>query len=190
MQGLIRPEEADGAQINTIRTELADFETEWCRFEVLQDRFNITTEDPRQYGPLRDLAIGIFTILPHTPIQRFGVTRIYHFRADSLEQWHAFGHTLAPKACWDSILEKPGLRSMQMWGSRKGSERGAVSIKIEPSLVVVPGVYVEVTEEYRGFGPEQVAAKFVPTILSGNWDDILNYSDAVVANLFALVNTP
>ena len=65
--------------------------------QVLQQRFVSITTDPRQYGPLRDLAMGIFTILSHTPVSKMGINRHFHFATPSVHAWHTIGHTLAPK---------------------------------------------------------------------------------------------
>src|SRR5580700_8662375 len=71
-QGLIRPEEAESAKITTIQAVVADFSTEWFQLQALQNRFQLVSEDPRQYAPLRDLAGAIFAVLPHTPVTMLG----------------------------------------------------------------------------------------------------------------------
>ena len=70
LQHLIRTDEADNAKITTIQAQVADFSTEWFQLQVLQQRFMMITKDPRQYGPLRDLVMGMFAILAHTEIAR------------------------------------------------------------------------------------------------------------------------
>src|SRR5437867_10843081 len=91
-QHLIRPEEAENAKIRAIQAEVADFSTEWFELQVLQNRFQILSKDPRQYGPLRDLAAAIFALLSHTPVRALGMNRSFHFKMPSLEAWHGIGH--------------------------------------------------------------------------------------------------
>src|SRR3954467_6321102 len=69
---LIRPEEAEKAKIEVIHNELTVFSTEWFKVEITQERFAISTPDPTKNLPLRDLAMGTFKILEHTPINAFG----------------------------------------------------------------------------------------------------------------------
>src|SRR5947209_5297307 len=76
-QQLIRPEEGEDAKITIIQAEVADFSTEWFRLVVLQQRLQLLSTDPRQYSPLRDLAAGMFIILPHTPISSLGMNRSF-----------------------------------------------------------------------------------------------------------------
>jgi hypothetical protein len=146
---LIRPEEADHAKITTIQSEVADFSTEWFEMQVLQNRFQVASTDPTHYAPLRDLSMGIFAILPHTPVKRLGLNRNFHFAIPSIDEWHEIGNLLAPKEPWNGIMEIPGLRSMLMQGRRKQAGGGTLHIKIEPSVKVNPGLYVEINEEFK-----------------------------------------
>ena len=165
-QQLIRPEEAENAKITIIQAEVADFSTEWFQLQVLQGRMSLSTADPRQYAPLRDLATAIFTILPHTPVTAVGLNRLFHFRMTSTEAWHGFGHLLAPKESWNAIMEAPGLRSMIMEGRRKETGGGVLHIKVEPSTKVEHGIYLEINEEFKAPGEcESDGAQWVPSRL-------------------------
>src|SRR5579859_3402300 len=177
-QHLIRPEEADSAKITIIQAEVADFSTEWFQLQALQNRFQIVSADPRQYAPLRDLAGALFAILPHTPVTTLGLTRTFHFQMPSINLWHGIGHLLAPKEPWNSIMEGPGLRTMLMQGRRKQADGGVLRIKVEPSLKVEHGLYVEVNEEFKAPGDgESEGARWVPERLAEHWDDILKFSE-------------
>jgi hypothetical protein len=48
-QKLIRPEEAQDAKITIVQAEVADFSTEWFQLQVLQNRFQLATTEPRHY---------------------------------------------------------------------------------------------------------------------------------------------
>jgi len=186
-QGLIRPEEASAAKITTIQPGIADFTTEWFQLQVLQARFQIMSEDPRQYSPLRDLAAAIITLLQHTPVTALGLNRHFHFEMRSKDAWHALGHELAPKAIWNTIVEEPGLRSMVMQGHRKGSNGGTVHIRVEPSPKVQPGVFVEVNEEFRATseGTDE-GAQWTMGCLAEQWDAVMTYSEEVAGHLMSL----
>ncbi len=171
---LIRPEEAENAKIRVIQAEVADFSTDWFKLQVLQNRFQLVSEDPRQYGPLRDLSAGIFAILSHTPIKALGMNRSFHFSMPSVETWHQIGHQLAPKEHWNEIMETPGLRSMLIQGHRKQPGHGLLHIKVEPSTQVKPGLFVEVNEEFRtSDDSEPEGAAWVCGRLSEHWDEVL-----------------
>ncbi len=187
VQKLIRSEEAESAKITTIQPELADFSTEWFQLQVLQSRFMVACTDPRQYAPLRDLAVGIFTLLPHTPVKAMGLNRSFHFGTPSIESWHRIGHRLAPKEPWHSLMEGPGLRSMLMQGRRKEEGDGVLHVKVEPSVKVEHGVFVEVNEEFKAPAKsESEGAFWVPDLLAARWDAILRFAEAAADHLLEL----
>ena len=93
------------------------------------------------------LAMGVFAILAHTPVSRMGINRHFHFATPSVDVWHAIGDGLAPKEPWHEIMKLPGLRSMLMEGRREETSQGLLHIKVEPSVKVTHGIYVEVNEE-------------------------------------------
>ena len=162
-QQLIRPEEAEKAKITIIHAEVADFSTEWFQLQVLQNRFQLASTDPRQYSPLRDLAAAIFAILPHTPVTALGLNRQFHFKMPSRDAWHAIGHLLAPKEPWHRIMDTPGLRALMMEGRRKDAKGGTLHVKVEPSVSVEYGLYIDINEEFKASGDsESDGAQWVP----------------------------
>jgi hypothetical protein len=189
-QQLIRTEEAENAKITIIRAELADFSTDWFQMQVPQNRFVIRSTDPIEYPPLRDLATAIFSILPHTPVTTVGLNRELHFKMPSSEAWHGIGHLFAPKEQWNAIMEAPGLRSMLMQGRRKGASSGILKVKIEPSVLIEHGLYVEINEEFKAAGDsESEGARWVPSLLTEHWDAIMKYSEEAAEHLLALVKS-
>ena len=93
--------------------------------------------------------MGIFTILHHTPVKALGINRDFHFAMPSLDEWHGIGNMLAPKELWSGFLKNPGLRSMLIEGYRAEANDSVLRVKIEPSIVVVPGVFISVNEEFK-----------------------------------------
>jgi len=188
-QQLIRAEEAENAKITIIQAQVADFSTEWFQLQVLQQRFTVFTTDPRQYGPLRDLAVGMFAILAHTPVSLVGINRHFHFTTPSVDVWHKIGHRLAPKEPWHEIITGPGLRSLLMEGRRDETSQGILRIKIEPSLKIKHGIYVEVNEEFRAptDGPSE-GAQWVPSCLAMQWDPFMAFAENAGRRILPLGN--
>ncbi|HME08770.1 MAG TPA: hypothetical protein VKG25_17060, partial [Bryobacteraceae bacterium] len=185
-QGLIRPEEAENAAIGIIGSQVADFQTDWFRMQVLQNRFTVQCLDATYYGPIKDLVAGIFSLLRHTPVSRLGMSRYFHFQMDSLEIWHEVGHELAPKEIWRPLIQAPGLRSMTIEGRRSEMEDGTVFVKVEPSSLVQPGVFVEVIEDFVRFSEdEDQDAQWVPGRIGKQWDAVLKYAEDVAQGLLA-----
>jgi hypothetical protein len=183
-RGLMRPEDADSATIGIIQAQVADFQTEWFRIQVLQNRFLLQSLDATHYGPLRDLAAGMFVLLSHTPVSRIAMSRWFHYKMESAEEWHEYGHKLAPKELWFPLIEAPGLRSMVMQGRRKGVSDGDLFVKAEPSSLIQPGLFVEVTEDFvKSTDTEAKDAQWIPDRLEKNWDDVMKYAEDVAHDL-------
>ena len=163
---------------------MADFSTEWFQIQVLQNRLSLSSADPGQYGPLRDLGVAMFALLPHTPITVLGLNRYFHFKMPSAEAWHGLGHRLAPKDPWNAIMEQPGLRSMLMQGRRKEASGGTSYIKIEPSIKFEHGLFVEVSEEFKPHSdvpPD--GAQWATDCLSGALGLIMSYAEVAADHL-------
>ena len=180
---LIRKEEAEGADIKIIHNEVTAFSTEWFSMQVTGDRYSVDTGDPTKYQPLRDLALGTFKILEHTPVRAFGFNRYQHIRMASEEEWHAFGDHYVPKESWRPILDKPGMRALIVQGKREGSTANQINVRIEPSRNVPHGVLIHMNEHYD-IPQDSTIALFLEKLQS-SWDDFISYWQLVSDHLLA-----
>jgi len=182
---LIREDEASAAEIHVIHPELTSFKADWLVLQVQKQRFMVQTSDVRQYFPLRDLVIGIFQLLEHTPFDKMGMNRFAHFRVPSIERWHAVGHFLAPKEPWNDILDTPGLRSLSMSSKpltdTSTDTRRILTVRVEPSVRIQPGVFFEINDhrEAQGAG----AAGVLMRILEKEWSDSLQKAEQIAEHL-------
>jgi hypothetical protein len=147
-QDLIGREQSDSAEIQIAIPQASAFSAGWLRFEASAERISLTTEDPTAFYPLRDLAVGILTILKKTAVGALGINRAVHVRVPSLERWHAVGDTLAPKAPWEGALTLPGMLSLTVQGTRDDAYPGYVQVKVESSSLVVPGIFAEQNDHF------------------------------------------
>jgi hypothetical protein len=69
---LLRKEEAEAAEVAIIHRDIVSFSTSWMQLQVQLDRFMVSTADSAFYEPLRDLVLGTFQLLRHTPVQKMG----------------------------------------------------------------------------------------------------------------------
>lgn len=186
---LIRQEEANDAKVEIIHKDVAVFSTEWFSLQVIGDRYALDTEDPTKYQPLRDLALGTFKILEHTPIRAFGFNSFQHFRMPSEDEWHAFGHHYAPDDSWRGIVTDPGMRSLVIQGKRENCQANQIQVKVEPSRKVPLGIFIHVNEHYEvasdeNSNPRDHIAFFLETLQS-SWDGFLSYGNNVAQYLLA-----
>ncbi len=181
---LIREEEADAAKIEIIHREAAIFAAGWFSLQVTAGNFTILSQDPTKPLPLRDLAMGTFTLLEHTPLTAFGFNRFGQCKASSEESWHAFGHHYAPKQSWHTILKNPGLLKLEMQGTREDCD-DRIQIRIEslPADLLILGIMITVNQHRdltkNSQGGETTMQERTKAFLSGlqnDWDGFLTYA--------------
>ena len=148
-QNLLKKDEAEGAKIELISRELVIFSTDWLRVEVMPERVVFATSLALAFEWVRDLAIGTFRVLRHTPMDKLGINRDTHFRVETEDKWHAIGHRLAPKEVWSTLLKDPGMAGLTMRGLRPDEHTGALNVRVEPSSKITPGVFVNVNDHYE-----------------------------------------
>jgi len=172
-EDLIRPQEAEAAKIEIVSPRVAVFTTEWLQLSVFGDRFQAGTVQEAYYEALRDLVVGVFTLLNHTPLRLMGINRHFHYRLESEEAWHGVGHRLAPKEDWKEALTNPGMRSLTMEGKRPDNFDGYIRVKVEPSTRVQFGVYVEVNDHYELLSAPETprGTTWAIDILSKQWSE-------------------
>src|SRR5947209_7914808 len=72
-QGLIRQEEAESAEQVVTVNELSTFTADWLTLQVTPDRLQASTGDAAHFDVLRDLILGTFRLLEHTPVEKMGI---------------------------------------------------------------------------------------------------------------------
>lgn len=172
---LIREEEAKAAELQLLQKDVALVSVEWFDMQVTSDRFSIETKSPSMFHPLRDLALGIFTILEHTPVQAFGFNAYQHTALSSPEEWVSIETDYAPKKPWASIIDSPSLRTLVIEGNRSGSKASRTQIIVEPSKTITPGMFAHINEHYD-IREEDVKCKnsaFFVDALEMHWIDFI-----------------
>ncbi len=153
----ISEQEAENASNVIMLPDLTTFHTEHLTVQVTTDHFQVGTTHVPAYELVRDLAVGAFRVLRHTPIRMLGVNRNVHFNTGTRDLWHAVGHHVAPKEVWAPILENPGTRSLTIEGTRPDGLRGAIRVKLEPSARIDPGVFLDINDHFETEGGDQAS---------------------------------
>lgn len=140
---LVRDAEAANATVHIVHEDVAAFQVSNISFSVDSTKLTLETVDQSKFEVMRDMAIGIFTLLEATPVQYVGINTMIHYALPSREQLDRFGHQIAPKEpLWNSILDNPGTLRLVVQGKNPLTEKGFISVYIEPSTKVVNGVHV------------------------------------------------
>ncbi len=148
--GLVAEREAAKAEVQLIDRDYCHLNLGWIELVILEDRLQArTTSETVNDGQVRDLLVGALHLLPHTPVEVGSIHHRSEIAVSTEEQWHAVGHTLAPKELWQGVLDEPGMFDFAMMGRRPDDFQGAIKVRIQPSRVVEPGVFMNVNDEFH-----------------------------------------
>lgn len=182
---LIGQQEADAAKVQVITQDVSIFTMDWLIVEVMQDRAMFATKHEQYIEPLHDLVKGAFTLLSHTPMHVVGLNIDVHFRMPSTEMWHEAGHKLAPKELWEGILVNPGLLSLQMREPvRADGSKGYVNIKVEPSILIPDGLFINVNDHFSVEKDDSYGSKLIMDIFDKNGADSVKRSEDKIYSLY------
>ena len=184
-QGLIRNEEADEAKIEIIHPTIVVFSLDWLQIQIEPNRFYAGTNQSPYYEILKDLVLGTFRILSHTPIKIMGINYDSHFPMDSEDAWHDIGHRVTPKEIWNKVLKKPGLRSLTIQGERPDDHKGRIAVRIEPSNRVRYGVFININDHYELQDSESVlGCEAIIDMLESEWKASVTRSQQIAITIF------
>lgn len=146
---LIRSQEADAARVEIVHSKVAAFTAEWLQLTVTEDRFQAGTAQESSYDPLRDLVLGVLSLLSSIPLRQLGLNCDFHYEFLTAEAWHAVGHRLAPKQPWEPLLQEPGMLNLTMQGKRSDGRNGHNQVMVGPSAKFPTGIYINVNDHYE-----------------------------------------
>ena len=188
---LLPTSEAEGADVAVVHKELTRFTAGWMQLNVNQGAYIIETDDAAKFFPLRDLAIGTFRILSETPIKAFGFNDMRHVKLPSRKALDDVGHYFAPKTTWKNFLTEPGLRSMLVEGGRPEKEGVRIQIRLEPSIKVRDGLFIQVNQHYTVEKAEERPSSDKMTEmlqkLKEDWESFFEYCSAVSRDIVGVV---
>ncbi len=155
---LVRRSEADEAKVGVIHPDATITDMGPFHLQVLRERFELSTSQPTEYEALRDLAVGTFRLLSHTPVTHLGINFNSHYRLHE-GAWADVQSRLWAHAIWSAVLERPSLTVIAMKSERPPGKAGAIEIRVERSVPVADGIYVAYNDEYvlRALEEEPIA---------------------------------
>src|SRR5882724_855177 len=87
-QNLITESEANGVSDLLVAKDIAVFKLPWLAVEVNPGRFSVSTLQDSHFEAVRDLAVGTFKLLRHTPVTQLGINFQKHFLFEDEKLWN------------------------------------------------------------------------------------------------------
>lgn len=178
-----------------VSQQVTVFETEWFAFQVLENQFSLTSKGALNPA-FRDLAVGILSLVPHTPISAIGLNYFAHFRLASEAEYHKVGDVLAPKTIWNSLYSTKcavGLANLTV--KIEDAERGQLprsgdqkQISVQPSTKLKYGVFLSLNDHREikessvvGTTTAEQAAAVADADWQNSWDDAVRVFETVIS---------
>lgn len=170
------------------------FETKWFALQVLENQFSLTSKDALSPA-FKDLAVGIFQLVPHTPVTAVGLNFFGHFKLASEDELHQVGDVLAPKDIWKALYpdESPGLAELtiriQRWTRGEPLKtKDAKRISVQPSNKITFGAFLSYNDHHDvsasgedNLRPAERVATVIDTRWESSWQDAVRVFDGVLS---------
>jgi hypothetical protein len=182
-RNLIQKTEEAGAEVQAVTPDASAFKIKWLQLQVLRDRFVAATETPDDSLLLRDLVVGAFRLLEHTPVSFVGLNRHVHFQVQNEKEWHHVGHVLAPKRIWQRYLTSPGLSALTIKAQRPDKVAGEINIQVNASPAK-PSV-IEVSVNNHFVLDAGSAAAVAAELISDQWDEAMRAASDLAEKIVA-----
>lgn len=178
-------EGSQGRQL-LVSHQVATFESEWFALQILENQFSLTSKGVLSPA-FKDLAVGIFQLVPHTPIIAVGLNFVGHFKLANQKEYYKVGDVLAPKNIWDTLYpdEFAGLGQLTILiqhGTRDKmvDTKDKKRITLQSSRTIKYGVCLSLNDHHdvtMGSDSELTPAERVAIIIDSQWEPA--WKDAV-----------
>jgi len=183
-RGLLRPQEAENAQIQVIHPEVTAFTAGWLNLQVTRDQYIAISGDANAHELLRDFVSGTFRLFEHTPVWAAGFNHAFHYSM-SWELNVRLGDVIVPTAPW-SFLKNPLYNTLQVVAERDDGREGAVNVTLAPSQEVEGAQVIVVNDHFQLAAQEKpVSAVLVLDLITAAWDASHDRADGIATGLLA-----
>lgn len=171
-----------------ITPEISRFETEWFWLQVIGMQMSLNSKGPVTPA-IKDLAVGIFSLLLHTPVTAVGLNATGHYKVYSQNDYHKIGDVLAPKTIWnsfysDSDTQTVGLTelSLEIHPWKRGGERKNVPhrrVSLGVSDKVENGVRLNFNHHFPILADEKKkkAGEVLIDIIESDWQSSMDEAE-------------
>ena len=174
--------------------QVTAFETKWFALQVLENQFSMTSKDALSPA-FKDLAVGIFQLIPHTPVTAVGLNFLAHYKLSGEDEYHRVGDMLAPKEIWKALYpdEMPGLAELTVRIQRgiRGEplkSKDERRISVQPSNKIRFGAFLSYNDHHDvsasdedGLTPAERVAKVIDGEWESSWKDAVRVFDGVLS---------
>lgn len=177
-----------GSQL-LVSHQVTSFETEWFTLQVLDKQFTLASKEVLSPA-FKDLAVGIFQLVSHTPVRAMGLNFTGQFKLNNLEEQHKVGDVLAPKDIWNTLYPEEfyvGLENLTMriqHGSRKDGPdtNDEKRITLQRSSNIKTGISLSFNDHHDlvvGYDDNLTPTERLINIVDEQWESVWHDAERV-----------
>lgn len=142
-------DDPDAAEVQAITPQVTSWKQDWLRVVVQPEKCDFeASEDVASVRALLDVANGAFSLLPHVPIQAFGINRYVHFQMENEAAWHKLGFGLFNADLWADVVDDARLKTLQVESRRPEKPQDVLTATVQPSAQFKNAVFVTTNDHY------------------------------------------
>jgi hypothetical protein len=135
-------------QLKIVHPSVTAYSTDSYHIQVTPEQYVISSVNSDWLEELRDLTVGIFRTLNHTPIYKMGINQEWHFKAIDNVTYKSIMSKYIPSDPWSNLVKNPSPISVQIASEREDEYKGSVVVRAERSNQVKNGIYLLVNDHY------------------------------------------
>ncbi len=194
--GTLDAEAARKSQSFMVTNQVSLMETDWFTLQVLDNQLSFTSKDALSPA-FKDLAVGVLSLVPQTPIAAIGINFMGHFRIATQAEYHKIGDVLAPKKIWNELFPGENISAgvadltiliEPITRGEAPKSGNAVRITLQPSSRLKSGVYLLYNDHYvthedaaDNLTMAEYAARVVDDNWQSSWEESIRVFDGLIS---------
>jgi hypothetical protein len=181
---LLPKEEAEAADNVIVTADISTFTAGWLHIRALQPEFFASAAESDRFEALRDIVLGAFQILEHTPVTSMGINSDLHFSTLSKPAQSAIIERFVNISSWSTVLPGEEFISLSTRGKRADGREGHCQVRLEPSRRIENGIFLAINDHFELYksGDEATAARACD-VLKNCWRDAITRVGAIVEHV-------
>lgn len=197
--GLLGTEDADLARDQgsyVLTRQMSTLETEWVRLQVLENQLFIMSKGALSPA-VRDIAVGILSLLSYTNISAVGLGFFGHYKMSSRADYHRVGDVFAPKTIWNDIFptenHNTGMETLTVVVQPVRRDETAVmgnvkQITLQPSKLISDGLFLSCNDhhvveadDHTKTGTAERVARLIETKWEPSWVEAVKLFESLIS---------
>ena len=146
---LVGKTEAEEATIKVIHPDISDFDVKNINVRVTRGQFLASTFQDGFFEILKDLVVGTFSVLGHTPANALGINQSMHIELPPKLLWNDYTATLVNATYWQEKLGEATMEDITYRRKRDNSTHaGYQRIRLQPSGRISQGLFFDFNDHY------------------------------------------